>query len=351
MFGLFRQPQPAFGLDVSGSSFKIFQLDFGKKNVGVKCYSDIPVPKGLIVNDEIVDNKTFVYLLKENLTKPQYGRLTTNYAVVSLPESKSFVRVIQMPLMSESEAESAVPFEAESFIPLPVDQVYLDWQKLGDDGDKMEILIIASPREYVDKYLKLLDEAGIKTVALEVESQSCHRALIEAQSGETALIVDIDAYRSSLMMVEQGNLQFTSTIPIAGGTFTESIARALGISSSKAEEIKKKVGIANTPEYPNVKTAILPVLNNLTEEIKNILKFHNEHSGSQVQRLLLAGGGAKMKNLAEFVGTELASVAPMKVELANPWVNLKGLNNPPLNEVEALSFITAIGLAMRGLNL
>src|SRR3989338_10670691 len=301
MFHFFSKTESAFGLDVSGSSFKIIELNSRRQATQVKGFADTPFPKGLILNDAISDVKTFTYLIKQALDRPQFGHISTNRAIVSLPESKSFIRVIQIPQMSDTEAESAVPFEAESFIPLPIDQVYLDWQKLGEAGDKLNILIIASPKDFVDKYLDALDKAGLKSVALEVESQSCHRALVDPGSKETMLIVDLDAYRSSLIMVEEGMLQFTSTIPIAGNAFNESIARELGISSTKAEEIKHKVGISNTTEYPNVKTALLPILNNLSAEIKNILKFHQDHSEKQVSKILLVGGSAKLKNLSEFL--------------------------------------------------
>ena len=343
------QKLPAFGLDVSGSSFKFIQFQQKGKEIEVKNYHDAPLPKGLIINDLITDVKTFDYLLKTAMEKPQFGRLDGNFAVASLPESKSFVRVIQIPKMSETEADSAVPYEAENFIPLPIDQVYLDWQTLGDSGDKMNILIIASPKEFVEKYLDILDKAGVKTVGLEVESQSCHRALVSGGT-ETLLLVDLGAFRTSLMMVEDGNLQFTSNIAVSGNSFTESIARSLGVSSAKAEDVKKKVGISNTAEYPNVKTALLPVLNNLSEVIKNILKFHSEHSGKQVTKVLLMGGSSKLMNLPEFLAPQLASAGVTSVALANPWENLKTLKSQPLNALDSLGFVTAIGLAERGMN-
>jgi Tfp pilus assembly PilM family ATPase len=149
-------------------------------------------------------------------------------------------------------------------------------------------------------------------------------------------------------MVEDGNLQFTSTIPIAGNAFTESIARALGVSSAKAEEIKRLVGIANTDEYPNIKTQILPVLNNLTAEIKNILKFHAEHSGKKVGRVVVCGGSGKLKNLAEFLAGQLTEAGVLAVELANPWQNLNILNNGQLEGSDSLNYVTAIGLGARG---
>jgi type IV pilus assembly protein PilM len=348
MLSLFQKSKSAFGLDISGNSFKIVQLEHRGGNLAVKAYANTPLSKNLIINDTITDSKTLNYLIKQTLDKPQFGQIGTNFVVASLPESKSFVRVIQIPKMSDAEAESAVPFEAESFIPLPVDQVYLDWQKLSDAGEKMNILIIASPRDFVDQYLNILEGAGLRVAALEVESQSCHRALVGKNSQETMLIVDLDAYRSSLIMVEEGNLQFTSSVPIAGNAFTESIATALGVSSTKAEEIKKKVGIANTTTYPNVKTALLPVLNNLSGEIKSILKFHSEHSDKQVARLVLAGGSAKLKNLVEFLAPQMTEYPGLKIELGNPWQNLPRMQQSPLSPEESLNFTTAIGLAMRG---
>ncbi len=360
-FNLLSKTLPSFGLDVSSGSLKLVQLEQKNKKIKIKGYSESSLPKGLIVGDSIVDVKTFSFLLKQSLNKPQFGRFDTNYVVASLPESKSFVRVIQIPQMSDAEAESAVPFEAESFIPLPVDQVYLDWQKIATtagqsslgapaEDPKMNILMIASPKEFVDKYLDILEKVGLRVAALEVESQSCVRSILPKDSQETSLLIDLGGFRSSLVMIEDGNLQFTSTIPIAGNTFTESIARALGVASPKAEEIKKKVGIANTTEYPNIKTELLPVLNSLSAEIKNILKFHNEHSTKQVERVIISGSSGKLKNIAEFLLGSLGDAGITKVVLADP---LQNLGIPPagqLSALEALSFVTALGLAHRGIN-
>lgn len=348
MFNLFHHNQNGFGLDVTGSSFKLFQLKKEGSHLSVVGFSDVALPKGLIANDAISDTKTFIYLLKQALLKPQSGRFSGNLVSASLPESKSFVRVIQVPQMQDAELETAVPVEAESFIPLPIDQVYLDWQKLGQKGDKQEILIIASPKDFVDKYVKILEDAGLQVLALEVESQSCHRALVPFGQPQNSLIVDLDAFRTSLIMVEAGHLEFTSSIPIAGNSFTESIARNLGISSQKAEMIKRKVGVANTAEYPNIKTALLPVLNNLTAEIKNIIKFHSEHSENKVEKVMLAGGGAKLKGVVESLTPEFLE-SGIKVEIGNPWVNLPQIKNPPLDLFDSLSYTAAIGLAIRGI--
>ncbi len=348
MLKLFSKKNSGFGLDIAGSSLKLFELNKIGSEISVLGYNTIALPKGLIVNDIISDSKTLAYLLKQAVQKPLFGKFSGNSVAVSLPESKSFVRVIQIPNMTKAEIETAIPVEAESFIPLPINQVYLDWQVLSDKGDKIEVLIIASPKEFIDNYIKILEEADLGINTLEVESQSCHRALIPTGSNLTYLIVDIDSFRTSLIMVEAGNLQFTSSIPIAGNSFTEGIARALGVSSQKAELIKCKVGMANTAEYPNIRSALQPLLTTLSAEIKNIIKFHAEHSEQKLEKIILAGGGARLKNLVESLQAEF-SLENIPVELGNPLVNLPNIKALSLDLNESLSFTTAIGLAMRGI--
>jgi type IV pilus assembly protein PilM len=250
--------------------------------------------------------------------------------------------------MREGEIETAVSVEAESFIPLPINQVYLDWQTLSTKEDKMEILIVASPRNFIDGYLNIFDEAKLDVWAMEVESQSCHRALIPNKSEQTSLIVDIDSFRTSLIMVENGNLQFTSSIPLAGNSFTDSIAKFLGVSGQKAELIKRTAGLANTSEYPNLRLSVDSLVKSLSAEIKNIIKFHSEHSNRKVENLILAGGGAKAKNLPEILSNEFVA-DQIRVELGDPFVNLANLNSPPVAKFEALNFTTAIGLALRNI--
>lgn len=344
---LFNPHMPSFGLQVNGSSLKFIELQQQGSAVIVQSYGYASLPKNLMANDTITDMAGLAALIERSLEKPAYGGLTTNRVAISLPESKSFVRVMQMPLMSEAQAANAVVFEAEAYIPLPMDQVYFDWKIVGQSAEHMEVLIVASPKEAVDMYITTLEKANLKPVAVEVESQSLERALIDPEKKETILLVDIDALQTNLIMIERGNLQFTSSIPIAGNTFTERIAQALGVTVDKAETIKREVGIGNTVEYPNVKTSLLPVLNSLSAEIKNILKFHYDHSQEQVARIVLCGGNASTKNLPELLKEALGSEYVLTIDVANPWQNLPNIANPPLSFEKALNFAAAIGLSIR----
>ncbi len=348
-FNPFKIALPAFGLQLNGTAVKMMQLERSGPAVRVRSFANANLPKNVVASDTILDENTLARFIEQCLQQPAYGRINTNRVIVSLPETKSFVRVIHLPVMSEQELENAVPFEAEAYIPLPIDQVYFDWQVLGTKDGRMAVLIIASPKETVDKYIHTLEKAHLNIVAIEVESQSLERALIAPGSTETSLIVDLDSFKTNLIMVEQGNLQFSSSIPIAGNSFTERIAQTLGVSSEQAEKIKRQIGIDNTPEYPNIKTALLPLLTNLSEEIKNILKFHYDHSQEKVGKIVLSGGMAKMKNLSEYLQAEIKEGDDVKIEVANPWQNIPHLAEPPLPAFDSLGLTAAIGLVMRTL--
>ena len=359
------------GLDINDMSLKIVQ--FVKKGNGfsVLGYSDNSVPKDVFAADKIKNADSLSKVIREAVAKPKFGNFSGKEVVASIPETRSFVRVIQIPRMSEDEAKEAVAWEAEAYIPLPISQVYLDWMFLGpameqvnaqDAEKKINVLITAAPRDYVDDLVKVIKNAGLRPVALEIESQATARSLI-GQPQETVLIADIDTVRTSFIIAERGVVHFTSSAPIAGNSFTESISKALSVNFEEAEEIKREYGIDPTAHRGALKKNLMSVLKNLTVEIKNTIRFHDDHSdpGHKIPRLLLSGGSSKLKHLPSFLheqlsqgeeGHEDSSLQNLRVELGNPWTRiLKKGETPPMSREDSLSFATAIGLGLREIEL
>ena len=365
MSTFFRKTKNTLGLDISDVSLKLVELAPVEGGYQVQAFTDAPIPKEVVSGDMIKNQGLLVKTIKDALAHPKFGKITTPYVVASIPETKSFVRVIQMPAMSEDEAAEAIRWEAESYIPLPIGQVYLDWmilphaQTKTTDPEKMTVLITASPKDYIDDFTKILQEAGLHPLALEVEAEAIARSLVTS-GDETVLIMDIDTVRSSLIVYEKTALQFTSSIPIAGNVFTESIARAMGVPSTEAEQIKRTFGLEGSAENHVASKSLLPVLNNLVTEIKNTIRFYEEHSGAdtRISRLLLAGSSSKLKLLPSFLQDKLnhaektdhplRSVPGIRVELGDPWTKvLPKKQISPLSREDSLSYTTAIGLALR----
>lgn len=350
MLGIFKQKQNAFGLDISDGSIKVMQLIAKGDSYKVQGYADHNIPSGIMVNDVMVNKPMMVKHIRAAVENLDSGRVNTDRVVVSVPESKAFVRVIQIPKMSEEQAAQAVPFEAEQYIPVPIDQTYLDWQIISEEADKMNVLVSASPKDYIDTLVGVLKEAGLRPIAFEVESAACARSLLSGdQKGKSNLIMDMDKFRSSLILTENGSLQFTSSVPIAGDALTTAIAKALQVPAEQAEKIKREIGIDPQPENANVFSALAPVIENLIAETRNIIKFHDEHSQLPLNRIILSGGTAKLLYIHNYIYEKLGAEKKIPVVLGDPWINVfADKNQIPLDHKDSLSFTTAIGLALLG---
>lgn len=363
----------AFGLDISDLSLKIVEL---KKKRGVPSLSSFGEEKirpGIIKKGEIEKEDDLVETIKAAMDKVQGKRIKTKYVVTSLPEEKAFFQVIQMPKIPPEDLKSAVIYEAENYIPLPIESVYLDFQvipPLHDHLGHLDVLITAMPKQTIDSYVSSLKKAGLEPIALEVESLAIIRALIKNETTTTpVLLIDFGATRTSFIIFSGHSLRFTSSIAVSSENFTEIISKTLGVELAEAKKLKIKYGLEEKiklkikddrskikKERGKIFEALIPALVDLIQQIKKHLYYYQTHAahehlppgGKQVSKILLCGGGANLKGLPEFLSSELK----LPVELGNPWINIlpKGQKNiSEFPQKEALRYATALGLALRGI--
>jgi len=353
----------AFGLDISDLSLKIIKL-FKKKRgaFNLASYGEEKIKPGIIKGGEIKDETALVRIIKNALAKVQGEKLKTKYVVASLPEEKAFLQVIQMPRLSEEDLKSAVIYEAENYIPLPIEEVYLDSQIVlpaYNHLDHFDVLIAALPKKTVDPYISCLKKANLKPLALEIESLAIARALIKNETTVSPLLlIDLGETRTGFVVFSGHSLRFTSSIPVSSQSFTEIISKALKINLAEAEKLKIKYGFQAQAqkEGGQVFEALIPALSDLTEQIKKYLSFYQTHAshehlppdGKGISEILLCGGGANLKGFPQF----LSSYLKIPVELGNPWINIlpePQKEVPELPFEKSLGYTTALGLALRGI--
>lgn len=350
---------PAFGLDISDLSFKVAFLRKQKKEIKLECFSRTEIPQGIIKEGKIQKKEELVKIIKEGVEKVKGKKLKTKYVVCSLPEQHAFVQVIQLPKMKLVEAREAVKWEAEAHIPMSINEVYFDWEVVKpviDRLDHLDILINAVPRTLVNDYVEVLKGAQLQPIALEVESLATARSLVKGGCcRKPILIIDLGAIRTSFIIFSGYAVRFTTSIPISNRQMVEDIAKTLKITKEKAWQLKIKTGLSGRDN--KVLEALLPTLNNLIQEIEKYVVFHREHaaphehgSAGEISKILLCGGGANLRSLPQFLSKRLK----IPVVCGNPWVNilkapLKTL--PELSYKESLTYVTALGLALRDLEI
>src|SRR4030065_1628449 len=357
--------QKAFGLDISDFSLKIAKLKKQGQFFSVASFKEVPLEIGIVRKGEIRDQEKLAEIIKRAVKEAQGEKLQTKDAVVSLPEEKSFLRIIQMPHLSGEDLRSAVIFEAENYIPLPMSEVYFDYQvitPLYNHLDHLDVLIVAFPKKIIDSYISCLKKANIRPVALEIESLSIARALIEnGTSPHPVFLIDFSLNKTTLIIFSGHSVKFTFSLPVSSQEFTEAVVRAMKIDLIKAENLKKKYGLEGKSEKTGeeVFNSLIPPLTDLSEQIKKYLDYYrtrpeHEHlppNGTKEEVILICGGGAKLKGLSEFLSSQLKTA----VKIGNPWVNILPPANQPKEKAliyekeESLNYTTVLGLALRGI--
>jgi len=346
----------AFGLDISDLSLKIVNLKRKKGLFSLASFGEAEIKPGIIEGGEIKNVEALGKIIREAVSKAKGEKIKTKYVVCSLPEEEAFLQIIQMPMMKKEELKKAVYFEAENYIPLPMEEVYLDYQIVKpviNHLDHFDVLLTAMPKKVIDPYVLALKKAGLIPKVLEIESQAIARALIRnGVSPSSLLLIDLGATRSSFIIFSGYSLRFTSSISVSSQKFTNLIAKNLKIDLNEAEKLKIKYGLEKREKIFEI---LSPRLKDLIREIKICLFYyhthiHHEHlplDSKEVEKIYLCGGGANLKNLTNFLSLELK----IPVELANPWSNIlpEPLKEvPELSYEKSLAFTTALGLALRG---
>lgn len=365
-----------FGLDISDLSLKVAKLKKRQGDLSLMSFGEGNIPPGVIEGGEIKDETTLAKIIQETIRKTQGAKIKTKEAIVSLPEEKAFLQVIQLPKMTEDELKKAVRFEAENYIPLPLEEVYLDFQiarPLSNHLDHTDVLIAALPKKTVDPYVSSIKKAGLIPRVFEIESQAISRALVKNEiSPSPVLLIDLGATRTSFIIFSGYSLRFTSSIPVSSRKFTEAISEALNVDFVTAEKLKKQYGLETSEkirlrkkpgevkfekeiiEDKKIFNAVIPALIDLVEQIKKHINYYQTHASHEhlqsenkgVAKIFLSGGGANLKGLPDILSLELG----IPVERGNPWINIlpEPLKEvPELSYEKSLSFATALGLALR----
>ncbi len=349
-----------FGLDISDRSLKLVSLKKKKNSFVLDSFNHMEIEPGIIEEGVIKNEDALAKIIRALCKNTKGKRIKTKYVAVSLPEEKSFLQVIQMPKMEAADLVSAVPYEAENYIPLPMSEVYLDFQRIiptKDHLDHLDVLIVATPKKIVNSYVSCLKKAGLIPVIFEVESQAIARALIKNDVSERPIaLLDFGKTSTDFIVFAGRSIQFTCSLPISSQQLTQALATALQIDLDKAEKIKVKCDVSNPKKDQKsgkILEALNPIFEELTQQIKKYINFYQDHashehlsSNYKIEKLLLCGGGVNLKGFPKLLSEKLG----ISAELGDFWTNLSSKKPTDAMYKDSLSFTTALGLALRGMN-
>lgn len=343
-------PASVAGIDIGASSTKVVQLRYEGERAILETYGELLNEGYLKIGEgtgagflRYADND-IASLLKDLIRE---SNVTAKDAVMAVPAVSSFITTITFPAVAEKEIEQAVPFEARKYIPVPVSEVILDWDILGptEGRDTIDVLLVAVPREIIDKLKRVADLGGIKLKALEVETFSMIRSLGGRELVPMAYI-NLGYQTTTLAIVDMGKLRVSYTFGRGSSELTKALARGLGISNERAEGIKREVGMSERIEEREITSIIAPLMAVLFAEIERTVSLYNRKTPRKIQKINLTGGGSNLKGLVEHTASKFG----VEVTQGNPFgrVVTPAFMQPILREIGP-SFSVAVGLALHGI--
>ncbi len=357
-------PKKFLGIDIGTAGIKLVELSGRGEKKKLENYGEIKA-EDFCKKPFRTFEKSALLLSSQEIAQGikaiiDEAKIKTRECVFSIPDFSTFFTNFELPPMTKEEIPQAVFYEAKQHVPLPLEEVTLDWEVIGGEvinknKEKLKILLVAVPNEVINQYQEIARLCNFQVLALEAEVFGLLRSLIPVDEKNTVSIIDIGAQTTTCSIIDNRVLKVSHSFDLSGDDLTERVARGFSVDYQTAENFKKNYGLADIPSSSidlglsssekNIREILLPLIDVILNEVEKISRNFYQTEGKEVQKFILAGGTAIMPGLKEYFENYLRK----EVEIANPF---SGISYPPILE-EILkemgpSYAIAVGMALRG---
>lgn len=343
----FGKRDSVLGIDVGTSSVKIVELTKKGQNIELTNYVSYYRMKGqqtfpfqtasFSFFEEDVASK-----IKDSLRAAGISTKGANFAI---PGFCGFFTTIELPKMEISEIREAIKYQSYKYIPLPLQEIEIDYEIIEENEgeDIIKTLVVAIPKDIIQKYQNVATLAGVNIKSLEVESFCDKRSLLK-NSQEPVVIVNIGDRATNVVVVDKGYVRVSDSLDCASFQITKAISDGLNISFQRADEMRREKGI--TQKIGGlISMPIFSVIDKIIFGVqKAISAYVSRDPLYKPERIILSGGVAKTPGLCDY----FYSKTNIKTEIGKPFNGI--LYNPALQGIIdeiGPSYSVAIGAALR----
>lgn len=337
-----------YALDVGKSTVKVAKVTWnGKKPTLERAFSFDSA--GLSVTSDDANQRTdLATRIKDTLAASKLG---TTKGVFALPEPVVFNRLLTLPKLPEEEMNQAIHWNAKQFIPIPVEDVQMDWiptAEMDINGKKMvQLLLVAAPKKLITNAMSLFEEANQELIAIETEAVATARLIaLNYPESPPQLVADIGNSGTDLSVVVSENLIFSQSIGTGVEAMNNAIAKAFSLDAIQADQYRSKFGLDAAQAEGKIAQTLTPIIQVIAGEVGKTLNFFkSKYQQNTPQKILLVGEGASTPGLTEYFTQNLQ----VPTEAANLSANLK-ISTTAQSEMgsdDIAKYAVAIGLALK----
>ncbi|HET9962046.1 MAG TPA: type IV pilus assembly protein PilM, partial [Nitrospiraceae bacterium] len=330
------------------SGIKLVQLKENRGRYILQKFGVKELEPEVIVDGTVMDEGRVVSAIKE-LVDEQHVKL--KQVAISISGHAVIIKKISLPPMPDEELEGQVKLAAEQYIPFDINEVNLDFHVLPpsdnpDEQGEMSIVLVAAKKDKINELTELVKAAGLTPVVMDVDAFAIENmyGIAFGADEDTVTLVNIGASVMNVNIVRSGVSLFTRDIPLGGNRYSEAVQREMGVSFEEAEQLKKSDRVKDDPTLSAVVDSVNAEV--ASEIARTIDYFKTTSTSADIARVLLCGGGAKIKGLTQ----QLRDRMHIDVDIANPFneIDTSMCDTDPemLTEMGPVAAV-GVGLALR----
>lgn len=243
-------------------------------------------------------------------------KIKTKAVRTIIPDSFSYNRFLEMPRLNEKELVSAIRYQADQFIPMPIDDVNLDLEVVRENPqtNKTLVLLSASPKTTIEKVKSMLEYAGLLPESIEPETSAIARFLSEAnkkgrtntpqpQQAKGFILINLNLSSTSVYYFDQtlGLMTHSNNFNTGYSLFLKEIQVNLNVDPKKATELLKSFGLAQSASF-HLENILKPSLKDFLSKIDRSIKEIVNINKSQITNIFLVNDALKFNSLEGIVG-------------------------------------------------
>ncbi|WP_373499386.1 type IV pilus biogenesis protein PilM [Desulfococcus sp.] len=344
---LFGKKKDIVGVDIGSRTIKVAEVEENKKGRMIRKFGMIDIAPGLIEDGAVKNPEAVAYLIRQLFTSQ---KIKENNVAISIGGYSTIVKNISVPAMDEDQLQEMIQFEAEQYIPFDINDVNLDFQIIGENEinpNQMNVLLVAAKKEMVNDYVNLVQLAGLNPCVIDVDAfalQNIHEINYGA-AGENVVLIDIGASKITLNILRDNVSVFMRDVSMGCQQINTKIISLANCTLDEAEALYHSEETDKLSDKEMIEIVSSVVTAWCTEIGRALDFFYSTYPGDQIRKIILSGGGAKIRKFRELLAAETNS----EVEMIRPFEKFSVGSDFDLSYLEQIAPQAAIclGLAIR----
>ncbi|NLU51941.1 MAG: pilus assembly protein PilM [Clostridiaceae bacterium] len=310
------------GLEADSKEIRAVELKGTRKKPVIAALGSISIPEGIVRDGRILDIDKFNVYLQKLI---EQNGFKAREVVIGVNNQDVIVRFATFPKVPQDKIRNMIRFQAQDYIPIPLEELQLDYVVLGEEGNDsgagLNVLLVGARKKMLNDFIEAVSKSNLTITEIDSTMLALGRAaLLESNDGNFALITfnnDI----GNIMIFNNGFL---------------AIARTVSFSNT----------LLNQPDFEDAEDTLDAISDILLGEVRTSVNYFRSQTYQDVARFCILGTSTYQNAVAE----KLSLATGLSFEVLEPYKKLEeSISKGKGKAFNLFGYVAAISLALRGL--